>query len=74
LFAEVGIPVGGLFSGADAIKTESEAERFGGRAGSAHDPCYHLACDDLGNIDRTILSQMAEAVAGVVGRLLSGQS
>lgn len=74
LFAEVGIPVGGLFSGADAVKTESEAERFGGRAGSAHDPCYHLACDDLGNVDRTILSQMAEAVAGVVGRLLSRES
>jgi Zn-dependent M28 family amino/carboxypeptidase len=62
-FALAGIPVGGLFSGADGIKTESQQARFGGDAGTRHDACYHLACDDITNIDKEILGQMADAAA-----------
>ena len=58
-----GIPAGGLFSGAEGNKTEAEAALFGGTAGEAYDPCYHQKCDDLGNINRRGLDQMADAVA-----------
>ena len=57
------IPAGGLFSGAEGIKTEEEAALFGGTAGEAYDPCYHQQCDDLGNINRRGLDQMIDAVA-----------
>ena len=46
-FIAVGIPAGGLFSGAEEIKTAEEAAIYGGTAGVAYDPCYHQACDDL---------------------------
>ena len=60
------IPAGGLFSGAEGIKTEEEAALFGGTAGEAYDPCYHQKCDDLGNINRRGLDQMSDAVAHAV--------
>ncbi|WAP51133.1 M28 family peptidase [Arthrobacter sp. ATA002] len=60
------IPAGGLFSGAEGLKTEEEAAVFGGTAGEAYDPCYHQECDDLGNINRRGLDQMSDAVAHAV--------
>jgi Zn-dependent M28 family amino/carboxypeptidase len=62
-FADAGIPSGGLFSGAEDIKTPEQATRYGGTAGAPFDPCYHQACDDIGNIDATALDQNADAVA-----------
>ncbi|MEW2352238.1 M28 family metallopeptidase [Spirillospora sp. NPDC029432] len=62
-FIAVGIPAGGLFTGAEGIKTEREAELFGGTAGQAYDPCYHQACDDLSNIDRRALTANMGAIA-----------
>ncbi len=44
-FIAVGIPSGGLFTGAEGIKTADEAAKWGGTAGEQYDPCYHLACD-----------------------------
>lgn len=49
------IPIGGLFTGAEEIKTEADAARFGGTAGTAYDACYHEACDDIDNINRQAL-------------------
>jgi Zn-dependent M28 family amino/carboxypeptidase len=46
-FIFYGIPAGGLFTGAEGIKTAAEAAIFGGVAGAAYDPCYHQACDAL---------------------------
>ncbi len=46
-FIAVGIPAGGLFTGAEGFKTAAEAELYGGLAGAAYDPCYHLFCDNL---------------------------
>jgi Zn-dependent M28 family amino/carboxypeptidase len=43
--AGVDIPAGGLFTGAEGIKTEAEAAIWGGIAGAQYDPCYHAACD-----------------------------
>lgn len=46
-FIAVGIPAGGLFTGAEGVKTEEEAALYGGVAGAAYDPCYHQPCDNL---------------------------
>ncbi len=46
-FIAVGIPSGGLFTGAEGIKTEQQAEWYGGVAGQSYDPCYHQACDSF---------------------------
>ena len=42
-FIAVGIPAGGLFTGAEGIKTPDEVALWGGTAGDQYDPCYHLA-------------------------------
>jgi Zn-dependent M28 family amino/carboxypeptidase len=65
-FLQAGVPVGGLFSGAEEIKTETQAERFGGVAGQPLDACYHEGCDSTQNIDETYLDRMAEAVVYVL--------
>ena len=40
-FVAAGIPAGGLFTGAEDIKTAEQAAKWGGTAGLAFDPCYH---------------------------------
>jgi Zn-dependent M28 family amino/carboxypeptidase len=62
-FIEAGIPAGGLFTGAEDVKTENEQLAYGGTAGEAFDPCYHAACDDISNVSRRALEQMTDAVA-----------
>ncbi|MET3921537.1 M28 family peptidase [Arthrobacter sp. UYEF20] len=62
-FIANGIPAGGLFTGAEALKTPEEAAVFGGTAGAPQDACYHAACDSIGNVNTTVLEQMADAVA-----------
>ena len=44
------VPAGGLFTGAEGIKTEEQEALFGGVAGLAYDPCYHQACDTFFNL------------------------
>jgi Zn-dependent M28 family amino/carboxypeptidase len=46
-FIDNGIPSGGLFTGADEVKTRAEEALYGGVAGSLLDPCYHQACDSM---------------------------
>lgn len=65
-FIAQGIPAGGLFSGAEALKTEAEAADFGGTAGQPYDPCYHQACDDMANVDEATLDALADAAAHAV--------
>lgn len=62
-FIAEGIPAGGLFSGADATKTSSEVNLYGGTAGIPHDPCYHQSCDDLNNIDADLFLTLSRAAA-----------
>ena len=62
-FIAVGIPAGGLFSGAEGIKTEEQAEKYGGTAGAKYDPCYHLACDTFTNVKNSALDEMGDAAA-----------
>jgi Zn-dependent M28 family amino/carboxypeptidase len=63
LFIAFGVPAGGLFSGAEGIKTAEEAVIFGGVPGEAFDRCYHQACDTLSNLNDTALDQMSDAGA-----------
>jgi Zn-dependent M28 family amino/carboxypeptidase len=65
-FIAAGIPVGGLFTGADGVKTPEQAAVYGGTAGEPYDPCYHLACDTLDNVSLEALEQMAGAIAHAV--------
>jgi Zn-dependent M28 family amino/carboxypeptidase len=70
-FARAGLPVGGLFTGADARKEPGLARRFGGAVGRPYDSCYHQACDTLSNVNLLVLGQMADAAAVVALRLAS---
>ena len=65
-FIAVGIPAGGLFTGAEGIKTPEQAAIYGGTAGVAYDPCYHLACDTYANNSDTAIDQMSDATAHAV--------
>ena len=65
-FIAAGIPAGGLFTGAEGIKTAEQAAAYGGTAGAQFDPCYHLACDTYANNSDTALDQMSDAVAHAV--------
>jgi Zn-dependent M28 family amino/carboxypeptidase len=62
-FIAVGIPAGGLFSGAEGIKTAEEATVYGGTAGVAYDKCYHAACDDVNNLNTKALAELGDAAA-----------
>jgi len=62
-FIAEGIPSGGLFTGAEGIKTPEEAEIWGGTAGIAYDPCYHAVCDTFDNVNLYALDVNADAVA-----------
>lgn len=46
-FIAVGIPAGGLFTGAEEEKSAEEVPLYGGLADVAYDPCYHQPCDNL---------------------------
>ena len=65
-FIAAGIPAGGIFSGAEGIKTFEEAALWGGVAGEQYDPCYHLACDTYDNNNDTALHVNADASAYAV--------
>jgi Zn-dependent M28 family amino/carboxypeptidase len=51
-FDEAGVPVGGLFTGADEPAPD----------GKPHDPCYHRPCDTLENVDVATVERLADAL------------
>jgi Zn-dependent M28 family amino/carboxypeptidase len=59
----VGIPAGGLFTGAEGVKTAEEAAIWDGTAGQQYDPCYHLACDTFANNSSHALDVNSDAIA-----------
>lgn len=65
-FIAKGIPAGGLFTGAEGIKTPEQVLLYGGVAGVAYDHCYHQPCDTIANVDDTALDQMSDAAAAAV--------
>ncbi|MFF4492533.1 M28 family peptidase [Streptomyces sp. NPDC001546] len=71
-FKNAGIPVGGLFSGADYTKTSAQAQKWGGTAGRPFDACYHSSCDTSANIDDTALDRNSDAIAYAIWNLGAG--
>jgi Zn-dependent M28 family amino/carboxypeptidase len=67
-FIEQGIPAGGLFTGAEEIKSPEEAQRWGGTAGEAYDRCYHQACDTISNLNDTSFDQLSDGAATALVR------
>ncbi|MEV6239772.1 M28 family metallopeptidase [Lentzea sp. NPDC051838] len=65
-FIAVNIPAGGLFTGAEGVKTAEQAARYGGTAGVAYDLCYHQPCDNRQNLNLTALDVNADAIASAV--------
>ena len=65
-FINFGIPSGGLFTGAEVLKTEEQESIWGGTAGEQYDPCYHQACDTYDNINLDALDTNSDAVAFAV--------
>lgn len=65
-FIAVGIPSGGLFSGAEGIKTDAEAAVFGGTAGEPYDACYHSVCDTMSNLSTKALNELGDGAAHAV--------
>jgi aminopeptidase S len=71
-FKNVGIPVGGLFTGASRTKTAAQATKWGGTAGQAFDRCYHSSCDTTANINDTALDRNSDALAHAIWTLGTG--
>jgi len=65
-FIAVGIPAGGLFSGAEGIKTPAQAAAYGGTAGAPYDSCYHAACDTTNNLSTAALHELGDAATHAV--------
>jgi Zn-dependent M28 family amino/carboxypeptidase len=65
-FIENGIPAGGLFTGAEEVKTAEQAAIWGGTAGAQFDPCYHEACDTFANNNNHALDVNSDAIAYAV--------
>ena len=62
-FIQAGIPSGGLFTGAEEIKTPEQEAIWAGTAGEQFDPCYHEACDTFGNVDLHALEVNSDLIA-----------
>ena len=67
-FMAVGIPSGGLFSGAEDNISMADAELFE-LDGDFYDACYHKACDGLDNLHRQVFTEMSDATTHVTLRL-----
>jgi Zn-dependent M28 family amino/carboxypeptidase len=68
------VPAGGLFTGAEGLKTQRQEAIYGGFAGLAFDPCYHQACDTFFNLNYTALDQMSDAAADATWTLARSRS
>jgi Zn-dependent M28 family amino/carboxypeptidase len=62
-FIEAGIPSGGLFTGAEVVKTAEQQAIWGGVAGESFDQCYHQACDTIDNLDLNALEVNSDLIA-----------
>ena len=73
-FIDVGIPAGGLFSGAEGKKTDEQAAVYGGIAGQPYDACYHQACDTTNNLNTKALNELGDGVAHAAWTLAKSKS
>ncbi|WMX45601.1 M28 family metallopeptidase [Streptomyces roseicoloratus] len=70
-FKNVGIPVGGLFTGASRTKSSAQVQKWGGTT-TSFDRCYHSSCDTTSNINDTALDRNSDAIAYAVWNLSAG--
>jgi len=56
------IPAGGLFTGAEVVKTAEQAAIWGGTVGAQFDPCYHAPCDTFANNNDHALDVNSDAI------------
>lgn len=71
-FIEIGVPAGGVLTGAEGIKTPEQARLWGGTAGQPFDAHYHSPGDTVANVNRDIFGINVSAVAyGVATYALS---
>jgi Peptidase family M28/PA domain len=73
-FIAAGIPAGGLFTGAEGIKTPEQVALYGGTAGIPFDICYHQGCDDIFNLNKRGYEEMADAAAHVLVTLAQAKT
>jgi aminopeptidase Y len=67
-FAAAGVPVAGVFSGISPM-TPFDADLFGGVANAPEDPCYHLACDTMANLNLDNAALLGQVIANVLSDL-----
>jgi len=72
-FDGLGIPTGGIFTGATELKSATQAARFGGTADAPMDACYHLACDRVENVNVELVAELAQAALALAVAIASGQ-
>ncbi|KAF2837330.1 aminopeptidase Y [Patellaria atrata CBS 101060] len=65
-FLDAGIAAGGIFTGAEQVKTEEEAALYGGEAGVAYDINYHQAGDTVDNLNMDAFVTNTKAIADSV--------
>ncbi|CAG7922221.1 unnamed protein product [Penicillium olsonii] len=65
-FISRGIPAGGVFTGAEGVKTETEAKLFGGQAGVSYDANYHAVGDNTTNLNHEAFLINSKATAFAV--------
>ncbi len=69
-FKNRGVRVGGVFTGAEGVKTAAQATKWGGTAGRAFDRCYHSSCDTYpANVNTTALDRNSDAAANALWSL-----
>ena len=67
-FLENGIAAGGLFTGAERLKTAEEARLFGGVADQPYDANYHIEGDTIENVNYDAFLLNTKAIADAVAR------
>lgn len=68
-FISLGIPSGGLFSGAEGVMSQMQANNFDGEAGESYDACYHQQCDTRSNVNDLGFSSMVQVTQQVTERI-----
>lgn len=71
-FLENNIPAGGLFTGAEEVKTEEEALAFGGTADVAYDENYHQAGDTIDNLNSEAFLLNTQSIANSIALYATG--
>jgi Zn-dependent M28 family amino/carboxypeptidase len=69
-FIYYGIPAGGLFSGAEGVKSWGESDLWGGDGNAPYDACYHQGCDTSLNIDPVLFLDHSRAAAAATEAMM----